>query len=96
MELMRESWTDERLDDLNEKVGEGFARVDGRFEQVDRRFERVEDEIKDLRSEMNARFDTVNERLDSMQRSMMQAVVALSVGMLAGFGGLAGLIATQL
>jgi hypothetical protein len=31
-----------------------------------------------------------------MQRSMMQAVVALSVGMLAGFGGLAGLIATQL
>lgn len=97
MELMsRESWTDERLDDLNGRVSDGFRQVDERFrqidkrfEQVDRRFERVEDEIKDLRTEMNARFD-------SMQRSMMQAVVALSVGMLAGFGGLAGLIATQL
>jgi hypothetical protein len=82
MELMRESWTDERLDDLNERVSEGFRRVDARFEKV-------EGEIKDLRQEMNARFD-------SMQRAMMQAVVALSVGMLAGFGGLAGLIATQL
>jgi chromosome segregation ATPase len=89
MQTMRESWTDERLDDLNERVSDGFQQVDKRFEQIDKRFERVEDEIKDLRKEMNARFD-------SMQRSMMQAVVALSVGMLAGFGGLAGLIATQL
>jgi len=90
METMtRESWTDERLDDLNERISMGFAQVDKRFEKVDRRFERVEDEIKDLRREMNARFD-------SMQRSMMQAVVVLSVGMLAGFGGFAGLIATQL
>jgi hypothetical protein len=82
MQTMRESWTDERLDDLNDRVSEGFR-------QVDARFERVEGEIKDLRKEMNARFD-------SMRRSMMQAVIALSVGMLAGFGGLAGLIATQL
>jgi len=74
MELMRESWTDERLDDLNNRVSDGFR-------QVDARFERIEGEIKDLRKEMNARFD-------SMQRSMMQAVVALSAGMLAGFGGL--------
>lgn len=82
MQMMRESWTDERLDDLSDRVSDGFRRVDARFEQV-------EGGIEALRGEMNARFD-------SMQRSIMQAVVALSVGMLAGFGGLAGLIATQL
>jgi hypothetical protein len=82
MEAMREAWTDERLDDLANRVDKGF-------EGVDARFERVEGDIRSLRSEMNNRFDSV-------QRSMMQAVVAISVGMLAGFGGLAGLIATQL
>lgn len=82
MQTMRESWTDERLDDLNARVSEGFQRLDGRID-------RVEEEIRELRTEMNARFD-------SMQRTMVQMAVGLSVGMLAGFGGLAALIATQL
>jgi len=89
MELMRESWTDERLDDLNQRVSDGFRQVDERFNRVEGEIRDVRQEVKELRQEMNVRFD-------SMQRSMMQAVVALSVGMLAGFGGLAGLIATQL
>jgi vacuolar-type H+-ATPase subunit D/Vma8 len=49
----------------------------------------VASEIRELRKEMNFRFD-------SMERSLMLAVIALSIEMLAGFGGLAGLIATQL
>ncbi len=110
MELMSESWTDGRLDDLNDRIGEGFRQVDERFRQVDERFRqvderfrqvderfnRVEGEIKDVRQEVKELRQEMNARFDSMQRSMMQAVVALSVGMLAGFGGLAGLIATQL
>jgi hypothetical protein len=28
METMRESWTDERLDDLKQQMTEGFARLD--------------------------------------------------------------------
>ena len=47
--MPREKWTEERLDDLNRKVDDGFARVDG--------------EIKDLRREMNARFDALNRNL---------------------------------
>ena len=50
----RESWTDERLDDLNKKVDEGFAdlkaemkerfeHVEARFEEVNTRLARVED-----------------------------------------------------
>lgn len=38
MESMREKWTDERLDDLNARVTEGFQRVDV--------------ELRELRSDM--------------------------------------------
>jgi hypothetical protein len=38
----REKWTDERLDDLNSKVDQGFARMDARFAQMDERFDRMQ------------------------------------------------------
>jgi hypothetical protein len=84
--MARESWTDERLDDLNEKVARGF-------EQVDKRFERVEDEFKAVRQEMKEGFDKMDLRFDSLQRSYLYTVVALFGGMFTAF---AGLIATQL
>jgi hypothetical protein len=31
MEAVREKWTDERLDDLNDRVSEGFRRIDDEF-----------------------------------------------------------------
>jgi hypothetical protein len=37
MEAMRQSWTDERLDDLNRRVDGGFRRVDERFGQIESR-----------------------------------------------------------
>jgi hypothetical protein len=38
METVRESWTDQRLDDFKQ-------RVDQRFDEVDKRFDRVEDQL---------------------------------------------------
>jgi hypothetical protein len=45
---VRQSWTDERLDDLNKKVDQGFARLDadmralnGRFDSLQRTLLRV-------------------------------------------------------
>jgi len=35
----REKWTDERLDDLNRKVDDGFARMDARFERLETRLD---------------------------------------------------------
>jgi hypothetical protein len=35
----REKWTDERLDDLNRKVDQGFARMDARFEHLEDRID---------------------------------------------------------
>jgi archaellum component FlaC len=54
--MPREKWTDDRLDDLNKKVDDGFARLDKRIEGLDK-------DIKDLRREMNARFEALNRNL---------------------------------
>jgi uncharacterized membrane-anchored protein YhcB (DUF1043 family) len=49
---MRESWTDERLDDLKERMDERFDRVDDRFTMVDQRFDRMDTDIRELRKLM--------------------------------------------
>jgi hypothetical protein len=41
MELMRDRWTDERLDDLNAKVDDLARRMDLRFEGIDKRLDRL-------------------------------------------------------
>ena len=63
---------------------------------TDSRLDDLNGRVTDLSNRVDAGFARVDSRIDSLQRSMTQAVVAISVGMLAGFGGLAGLIATQL
>ncbi|HEY6731822.1 MAG TPA: hypothetical protein VI039_12465 [Solirubrobacterales bacterium] len=35
----REKWTDERLDDLNRKVDQGFTRMDAWFEHLEARID---------------------------------------------------------
>ena len=89
------------------QVDQRFEQVDHHFAQVDHRFERVETEITnlrvetrteftELRGEMKAGFGRIDERLDSMQRTMIQGVIAMAGATLAGFGGMIVLVATQL
>lgn len=89
MEAVREKWTDERLDDLNHRVDEGFR-------ETREEMRAMRAEMHGLRTEMRAFQVETNARFDSMQRTMLQAAVAMTAGYLAGFGGLAALIATQL
>jgi hypothetical protein len=74
MQPMRESWTDERLDDLNHRVSAGFDRVD-----ADIRGMRIETrtEFVALRGEMKAGFDRVDERFEALYRLLVQSVVVL-------------------
>lgn len=66
--MPREQWTDQRLDDLNKKVDDGFARVEKKmddgfaradrkmndgFARVDKDIREIRGEIRDLKSEMN-------------------------------------------
>lgn len=74
MHVMRESWTDARLDDFR-------GEVDRRFNDVGERLGKVEDEIRDLRSEMKSGFESVN-------RTMIHGVIALSAAYIAGFAAI--------
>ncbi len=62
------SWNDDRLDELNRRVENGFAKVDKRFEQVASR-----EEI----GEVKAQLDRVNDRIDRL----MYTITATGVGM---------------
>jgi hypothetical protein len=76
--MPRETWTDERLDDLSLRVESGFDRVDA--------------DLRELRSEMNARFDSLggraNVRFDSLQRTILQVGGGAIATFLIGFAGL--------
>jgi hypothetical protein len=39
---VRESWTDERLDDLSQKVDQGFARLDADMRALNSRFDSLQ------------------------------------------------------
>jgi tetrahydromethanopterin S-methyltransferase subunit G len=101
MEAMRQSWSDDRLDTLNEMVDRRFDEVDRRFESADREVQRGFTEIHRRIDETNERLDVlqselrkgVAERLDSIQRSMAFLAVGLTTGMLAGFAGMATAVA---
>ncbi|MGH2962909.1 MAG: hypothetical protein ACRDL3_12065 [Solirubrobacterales bacterium] len=73
MERARATWTDERLDDLSNRVDEGFNRLD--------------QDLRQQRVEINARFDALEARLggriDGVQRTMIQVGGATIVTVLA-------------
>jgi hypothetical protein len=67
MKFMRSTWTDSRLDDLNDRV-----------------------------SEISNRLDGLSSRVDGLQHTMVYGFIAIMVGMLTGFLGLAGVLITKL
>lgn len=95
--VARDIWTDERLDDLNHRVDEGFSEMRAEFRSVRTEFGAVRTEIREesaaVRAEMRAEFRSVRTELGAMQRTMLQ----MFVGMMAGFAGvIATILATQL
>jgi tetrahydromethanopterin S-methyltransferase subunit G len=104
MDAMRESWTDDRLDDLNGKV-DAF-RLEARTEFKAVRAD-MKDEFAAVRAEMKEGFDKVDERFDRVEHrfeKMEDRFAALNrtlLQMAAGVIGTlivasAGVIATQL
>jgi len=94
---MRNSWTDDRLDDF-------AAHTYRRFDEVDRRLDRVDADLSELRTDMNARFEQMERRFERMEgriddlhrtihRTLLQVGGGAIVTLVVGF---AGIIATQL
>ena len=81
---MREKWTDERLDDMNERISEGFSRVDHELRDVRAEIRNlradVVGELGSVRAEMNSRFEAT-------QRLIIQVGGGMFVTMVVGFLG---------
>jgi hypothetical protein len=77
MEAMRQSWTDERLDDFRGEVNRRFDEVDRRFDKVDQRFDKVDQRFDKVEAEIKFGFDQMNQRFDSLQRSLLGGSVVL-------------------
>lgn len=109
--MTREAWTDERLDDLAQRMEQRFDEVDrrmderfmevdrrmeGRFERVDERFERVDERFADV----DRRLSEMNERFAGLETTVERgfAVMTSRWDRLTGvlIVGLLGLIGTQL
>lgn len=92
MEAMRNSWTDDRLDDFSREVWRRFDEVDRRFGEVNGRLDRLEDRMEAGFGRVDARIDQLNGRIDQVNR----AIWILGSGALVTFAvGFAGIIATQ-
>jgi hypothetical protein len=85
METMREAWTDERLDDLNQRVDSGFREVG--------------EEFRALRTEMQTEFIAVRSELGgqiaALHRTVMQVFGGMIAVMIVGFLGVIATILTQ-
>ncbi len=101
MEAVREVWTDERMDDLNHRVDEGFRRMDREFQairlEMRTEFAAVRGETKTefaaVRSEMKTEFAAMRAEMTAMNRTFMQIGAGAIVTIAIGF---ASTIATQL
>ncbi len=62
-ETGRTKWSDERLDDLNQTMREGFDRTDRA--------------IAGLRTEMRLGFARVDDRFDALQRTLILGLIGL-------------------
>jgi hypothetical protein len=74
MEAMRETWTDSRLDDLNERVGDMGRRMDEGFN-------RVHEDLRSLRAETRA-------EIASLHRLILQVAGGMFATFAIGFVGL--------
>jgi hypothetical protein len=77
MDAMRESWTDERLDDFRSDVNRRFDEVGGRFDRVEARMDTGFGKCE-------AELHRINDRLDGLSKAIVFGCLVLSSSMLGG------------
>ncbi|HEU5143046.1 MAG TPA: hypothetical protein VFU04_07815 [Solirubrobacterales bacterium] len=104
MEAMRQSWTDDRLDDLSGRMEQRFDKIEAEMDQrfgkveaeMDQRFGKVESEVRDLRLQIIETDRHRQTEFNSLQRTMIQVgggLLAANTGLMAA---VIGLMITQL
>ena len=82
METMRQSWTDDRLDEFGRRIDERFDRVDKEIKDVRREIKDVREEIKDVRQEIKDVCGGTNAALQALQLTIIRTGGALFVALL--------------
>jgi uncharacterized protein (DUF3084 family) len=97
--MAREAWTDERLDDLNKKVDDGFKEMREEFRalrgEVTGEFQTVRGEIKTEFQAVRGEIQGVRDEVAAMNRNLIQMTWGLIGMMLVGFLGIVATILTQ-
>ena len=87
--MAKETWTDERLDDLKGQMNERFDQVDAdmdrRFAQVDQRFGRVETQMKEGFARVDGDIRELRSDIKEMQRLMIHGFIGICTLMGTGF-----------
>jgi hypothetical protein len=97
MEAMRGAWTDERLDDLTERMEKDFRRVDERFDQTEQQAERHFKELDQRLERIEVRVDQGFGRMDTRFDSLHQGMFLVAGGLVGAFlVGAVGVIINQL
>lgn len=93
----RDTWTDERLDDLSKRTDAGFREVReeirGLRGEMNEEFRVFRGEVRAEFARVDSRFDAMDSRFDALQRTLVQVGGGLAGAIFVGF---MGLIATQL
>jgi DNA anti-recombination protein RmuC len=83
--MVRESWTDERLDEFGKRMDERFEQVDKRFDRVDKRFEQVDKRFE----QVDQRLDRLADGLESVRKALIFGAITMSSAFVAGFAAMA-------
>jgi hypothetical protein len=89
--MAREEWTDQRLDDLNHRVDEGFKEMRTEFRAV--RSE-MKSESQALRSEMQTEFQALRSEMGAFTRTVTQVLWAIVGTIFLGFMGMIAALVT--
>lgn len=101
--MARDVWTDERLDDLNKRVDEGFNETREEFRAVRSEMKsesqavraEMKGEFQAVRAEMKSEFQAVRGEIAALHRNTFQFFAGTMVTLLLGFGGMIVALFTQ-
>jgi hypothetical protein len=78
--MARELWTDERLDDLNKKVDDGFG-------EMREEFRAVRTDVQAVRTEMKEELREIRGEIGALNRTVIQFAFAMVGTLFLGFMG---------
>src|SRR6186997_1813834 len=90
MDAMRDAWTDERLDDLNGRVGDLGRRMDEGFNRVDAKIGALDSKFDIRIAALDSKFDALDGKRDSKIENLrieMRTEFRALNRLILGFGG---------